>query len=400
MASLLIIPGLLMQVNAQYEIPDIPDINIPGMEIPSQEDIEKMMQQNEVSGKYTNTDYGVSVTLPAGWSGMASDFKDPDTGTWITGFQAMKGGLAANMNAMQEGKFTAIFLSILDKSEDKEPPESKPPTDDYDVDCSTMTAEKIKANGRDVMKIQGECSGDDVSMKTRAYHYATADKIVMFAYATSPASDFDNHIDIFEDSVKTLTVANQVNVDYEIPDEMMATSGDPGETMEEEHDDSTAETDDSKEMTNEEEMVNDKEMAEDEQMMDEKEMVDDKEGGGCLIATAAYGSELAPQVQLLREIRDNTLLSTTSGVTFMTGFNQMYYSFSPAIADLERENPMFKEAVKLFITPMLSTLSVMTLAENGNDLQVLGLGISVIALNLGMYVVAPIGIGLVLVRRK
>jgi len=111
--------------------------------------------------------------------------------------------------------------------------------------------------------------------------------------------------------------------------------------------------------------------------------------GGCLIATAAFGSELAPQVQFLREVRDNTLLSTTSGATFMTGFYHIYYSFSPAVADLERENPAFREAVKLFITPMLSTLSIMTLADEGSESQVLGLGISVIALNLGMYIAAP-----------
>ena len=67
--------------------------------------------------------------------------------------------------------------------------------------------------------------------------------------------------------------------------------------------------------------------------------------GGCLIATATYGSELAPQVQLLREIRDNTVLQTQSGTSFMTAFNQFYYSFSPAIADYERENIIFKETV-------------------------------------------------------
>ena len=55
--------------------------------------------------------------------------------------------------------------------------------------------------------------------------------------------------------------------------------------------------------------------------------------GGCLIATAAFGSEMAPQIQFLREIRDNTVLQTESGTSFMTGFNQFYYSFSPAIAD-------------------------------------------------------------------
>ncbi len=114
---------------------------------------------------------------------------------------------------------------------------------------------------------------------------------------------------------------------------------------------------------------------------------------GCLIATATYGTELAPQVQLLREIRDNTLFSTASGTSFMTGFNQLYYSFSPTIADWERENPMFQEAVRAFITPMISTLSIMTLAENGSEVEVLGLGISIIALNLGMYIAAPALVG-------
>ncbi len=101
---------------------------------------------------------------------------------------------------------------------------------------------------------------------------------------------------------------------------------------------------------------------------------------------------MAHQVQFLREVRDNTLFSTTSGATFMTGFNQFYYSFSPTIADWERENPVFREGVKLFITPMISTLSIMTLADEGSEEQVLGLGISVIALNLGMYIAAPAAI--------
>ena len=79
--------------------------------------------------------------------------------------------------------------------------------------------------------------------------------------------------------------------------------------------------------------------------------------GGCLIATAAFGSELAPQVQSLREIRDNTVLQPQSGTTFMAGFNQFYYSFSPAIADYERENPAFKEAVKITLTPLLTSLT-------------------------------------------
>ena len=66
---------------------------------------------------------------------------------------------------------------------------------------------------------------------------------------------------------------------------------------------------------------------------------------------------MAPQVQLLREIRDNQLMNTESGKSFMSGFNELYYSFSPTIADMQRENPMFKEAVKLGLTPMLINFS-------------------------------------------
>ncbi|MEJ2260185.1 MAG: fibronectin type III domain-containing protein [Nitrosopumilaceae archaeon] len=114
-----------------------------------------------------------------------------------------------------------------------------------------------------------------------------------------------------------------------------------------------------------------------------------KEGGGCLIATAAYGSEMAPQVQFLREIRDNKVMSTESGASFMSGFNEFYYSFSPAVADYERENPAFKEAVKLGLTPMLTSLSLLSVVDIDSEQEMLGYGIAIILANVGMYFAAP-----------
>ena len=122
-------------------------------------------------------------------------------------------------------------------------------------------------------------------------------------------------------------------------------------------------------------------------------------GGGCLIATAAFGSELAPQVQLLREIRDNTVLQTQSGTSFMIAFNQFYYSFSPAIADYERENPTFKEAVKITLTPLLASLTLLQYADIDSESEMLGYGIGVILLNIGMYFVVP-AILVMKVRKK
>jgi len=112
-------------------------------------------------------------------------------------------------------------------------------------------------------------------------------------------------------------------------------------------------------------------------------------GGGCLIATATFGSELAPQVQELRELRDNTLLQTSSGSAFMDGFNSFYYLFSPTIADWERQNPAFKEAVKITITPLLTSLSILNYVGIDSEEKMLGYGIGIILLNIGMYFVAP-----------
>ena len=98
---------------------------------------------------------------------------------------------------------------------------------------------------------------------------------------------------------------------------------------------------------------------------------------------------MAPQVQFLREIRDNTVMSTQSGTTFMTGFNQFYYSFSPYVADYERENPVFKEAVKVTLTPLLTSLTLLNYVEVDTEEEMLGYGIGIILLNVGMYFVAP-----------
>ena len=120
--------------------------------------------------------------------------------------------------------------------------------------------------------------------------------------------------------------------------------------------------------------------------------------GGCLIATATYGSELAPQVQQLRELRDNSLLHTESGTAFMESFNPIYYSFSPIIADYERENLIFKEIVKVTLTPMLTSLSILNYVDMDSESSVLGYGIGIIALNILMYLGLP-AISLVSLRK-
>ena len=83
----------------------------------------------------------------------------------------------------------------------------------------------------------------------------------------------------------------------------------------------------------------------------------------------------------------------------MRSFNDFYYSFSPQIADYERENPVFKEAVKITLTPMISSLSILNYVDMDSEVNVLGYGISLILLNVGMYFVAP-GIVIHTIRKK
>jgi hypothetical protein len=77
---------------------------------------------------------------------------------------------------------------------------------------------------------------------------------------------------------------------------------------------------------------------------------------GCLIATAAFGSELMPQVQFLRGFRDGYVMKSVSGSAFMDTFNAVYYSFSPQVADYEREQPWLQATVKTAIYPLLGIL--------------------------------------------
>ena len=92
-----------------------------------------------------------------------------------------------------------------------------------------------------------------------------------------------------------------------------------------------------------------------------------EEGGGCLIATAAYGTETAPQVQRLRELRDLPPFASGPGRDLVSGINSVYYTFSPAVADLERDSPALREAVRLLVAPAAVTAAAAGSAAHGGE---------------------------------
>lgn len=78
----------------------------------------------------------------------------------------------------------------------------------------------------------------------------------------------------------------------------------------------------------------------------------------CVIASAAYGSELAPEVQFLRTFRDKSASSTMAGSNFMKAFNRFYYSFSPKLASILEENHLLSQIIRLFLHPFVKVLQM------------------------------------------
>lgn len=76
-------------------------------------------------------------------------------------------------------------------------------------------------------------------------------------------------------------------------------------------------------------------------------------GHGCLIVTAAFGSPLAGEVQLVRDYRDGTIRQSYTGSQFFTGFNAWYYAFSPSAADYIATHPLVKSVMQVCLVPLL-----------------------------------------------
>ncbi len=112
------------------------------------------------------------------------------------------------------------------------------------------------------------------------------------------------------------------------------------------------------------------------------------DGGGCLIATATYGTELASEIQNLREIRGK-MYETESGGEVMHAVNNFYYSFSPTIADWERENIVFKETIRLLITPAMISFTILDHENIDSESALISYVLGIVALNIGMYFLTP-----------
>jgi hypothetical protein len=75
-------------------------------------------------------------------------------------------------------------------------------------------------------------------------------------------------------------------------------------------------------------------------------------GGGCFIATAAYGSAFHPKVAVLRRFRDQHLLTNAPG----RGLTALYYRTSPPVAAFIQDRPALRAAVRASLTPVVAAV--------------------------------------------
>jgi len=123
----------------------------------------------------------------------------------------------------------------------------------------------------------------------------------------------------------------------------------------------------------------------------------------CIIATATYGSELAPEVQYLRGFREAIVYKTYAGSQFMALFNKFYYSWSPHVAGLIWNYPALKPVAQALLSPLLAILHVATATYQAfsfnSEVGIMVAGLVTCSL-IGLVYLAPLFTIVLLILRK
>ena len=175
------------QVSAQYDSPT----SMPAM--PN--------QPSEVSGKYSNPEFGVDVTLPNRWSGM--EMKLPGGSAIVT---AMPGGM---QSASEKAPTTMMSLAMTTKNTTKTPPSAIPDNIPKDEKCNQISTSTKKINNVSFIESIIECTGvTSVKMKTDV---AQTDKYyISMSYIATPSSNYDTDVANFDSALGTIQVANAI----------------------------------------------------------------------------------------------------------------------------------------------------------------------------------------------
>lgn len=114
---------------------------------------------------------------------------------------------------------------------------------------------------------------------------------------------------------------------------------------------------------------------------------------GCIIATAAYGSPMAPEVVYMRAVRDRMIGSTPTGRVLRDVFNAWYYSWSPPVAEWISGSESLRALFRLLLTPIVLIVHVTSFIFNGlggGDLGAIVGFLAAALLSILTYVLLPV----------
>jgi len=124
-------------------------------------------------------------------------------------------------------------------------------------------------------------------------------------------------------------------------------------------------------------------------------------GPRCVIVTAAYGSEMAPDVVYMRYVRDNLIGSSPIGRTLVAAFNAFYYSWSPSVANVIVGNELPRAVFRVVLLPLIGIVRVtallftaMTNIAGSTDLASVVAFLVAAAMTVAVYVAFPVLVAL------
>jgi len=128
-------------------------------------------------------------------------------------------------------------------------------------------------------------------------------------------------------------------------------------------------------------------------------------GRGCLVATAAYGSEMAPEVVYMRHVRDDLIGSTSAGRMLIAGFNAFYYPWSPVVAETIAGNELLRAVFRILLTPLVwivhaTALVFLAITQIAGGLDAASVVAFLVAalMTIAVYVVLPLFVGMKLIQ--
>lgn len=152
-----------------------------------------------VNGTYTNSAFGVTVTIPDGWSGFEMK---RTTGT--ASVMVAPGGFH-----MQQGQRSPIMMmvSMYPRNSTTPAPQFVPRNMVQNETCNNDSNTTKTVNGMNLTEIIVDCSGQ-VTTKSEYDVAKTDSSYVILGYRTNSPSNFDSQITAFDSMLGTLQIAN------------------------------------------------------------------------------------------------------------------------------------------------------------------------------------------------